>query len=251
MRLAEGEEQLSVLLLVDGSASMAYPDDAAEMSKWAACVGLACMIAALATRQGDRVGFAIGREGVAELEGRAPSSSRDRLRAIGHALEGGAAGTCPWWSLIESAAAGLPSKAMVVAISDFLDPDPEREDADEALTDALSHLAARGHQVVMLQVLHPDELQFPWSARKLMRFEDPTGRREPIQGPGASLREEYLERLAAHQDDLTRRCEIAGLYLHTVIAEQAELPRGFSSLLARLAGGGPAPDSPVGLDLRS
>src|SRR5690606_41679991 len=88
---------------------------------------------------------------------------------------------------------------------------------------------------VFVQVLHGDELSFPWGERSMLRFEDLRGLRPSLEAPGRSLRDEYLRKLAAHLRRLDERCEAEGLVLvRTTTDEPVE--DAFVGLLDRLAG---------------
>jgi uncharacterized protein (DUF58 family) len=123
----------------------------------------------------------------------------------------------------------------VLLLSDLLDPDPNKPDADELLLRNLAALRSRGHDVVLVQVLHRDELEFPWTERGMLRFEDPRGAREPLEGHAPGLRADYLERLHAHLAGLDRGCADAGLHLHRSVSDEP-LTGALLALLARLAG---------------
>jgi hypothetical protein len=99
----------------------------------------------------------------------------------------------------------------------------------------LGLLRAGGHDVVVVQLLHPDELEFPWTAPRVLQLEDPRGRRPLIEGPGSALREGYLARLDEHLRWLDHACEHAGLLLARVTT-QGDPTGPLLELLARLAG---------------
>jgi len=155
--------------------------------------------------------------------------------ALAQALLREPAGACPWPALLAAAAPALPRRRLVLLFSDLLDPDPADPNADAHLLHDLAALRSRGHDVVLVQVLHRDELEFPWSGRGLWRFEDARGAREPREGHAPSLRAAYLERLGAHLSRLERGCADAGLHLHRCVSDQP-LTAALLGLLARLAG---------------
>ena len=86
--------------------------------------------------------------------------------------------------------------------------------------------------------LHRDELEFPWSDSRLVRFVDRRGLRQPVEGSGAGLRQRYLARIATHLSWLDQTCESHGILLERITTDRALAPT-FMALLARLAG---APD---------
>ena len=92
--------------------------------------------------------------------------------------------------------------------------------------------------MALVQVLHRDELEFPWTQLRVHEFEDPRGRRPTIEGPGASLRAGYLARLEQHLGWLAQACERGGLLLARVVSD-GDPSAQILDLLARL-GGSPA-----------
>ncbi|OIQ40147.1 MAG: hypothetical protein BM560_14230 [Roseobacter sp. MedPE-SWde] len=91
--------------------------------------------------------------------------------------------------------------ARALFISDFLGP-------FEPLERALSKAADRGVHGVLLQVLDPAEERFPFAGRT--RFESVSGALSHETLKAASLRDEYLRRLAERRDALDRLCRAAG-----------------------------------------
>lgn len=260
LRQTEGEDELSLCALVDLSGTMAYGEG--ETSKRRTAAAMVAALAHLALRQGDRFGFATGGDGALGLAHLRPSASASRLGALAAALsEGELRGLCPWRELVAAAAPRLPRRALVVAVSDFLDPcpptggaTPEVEatagpgpegacvSAEEELWGAFAGLRARGHDVVLLQVLHPDELDPPWRGDEFLRILDPKGSRSAIKGTANALKRRYQARFAAHQRALTRHCEANGIYLLRVRSD-APLEEALLDLLARLSGLTPSPSA--------
>lgn len=77
----------------------------------------------------------------------------------------------------------LSRRAMVVVCSDLMDQGVQ-------LLDPLAALRNRGADVVVLHVLHPDEVRFPYDG--MVRFLDLEGTRE-VQVDAHTVREAYLE----------------------------------------------------------
>jgi uncharacterized protein (DUF58 family) len=231
LRQTEAEDELSLVLVFDSSGGMAYGD------KMVTARAVAGGLAWLASRQGDPVGVAIGGNGEVEGNLARPASSRERLAALARVItDHPVRGLCPWDALLAEVSPRLPRRCLTVVISDFLDPSGIGDEAAERrLLRGLAHLRARNHDVVLVQVLHRDEIEFPWRERRMLRFLDVRGHRKPLEGAGQALRDRYLERFAAHQAELEARCEAEGLFLETVVTDQP-LPGLFVSLLARIAG---------------
>ena len=257
IRQTESEEELDLVVLVDGSGGMQYGrEPGGGDQKWRRAGTVAAALASLALRQGDRVGFALGRQQELELAALEPVARRDRLRVLAEAFAGEAAGDCEWERLLEAVAPRLRRRALVVVISDFLDPggrgpgvsaEPNSSSnkpgnkpsidrsADESLIRGLTLLRTGGHDVALVQVLHRDELEFPWDQARVIELEDPRGRRPKLEGAGTSLRAGYLERLHAHLRWLEQSCERGGLLLARVVTDEAPAVQ-LLDLLARLAG---------------
>lgn len=151
---------MSVMLVLDGSASMDFPEGAA--SKWAYARVLAAALAHLVVSQGDTVGLMAMTAG--RLTYLPARGGRPHLRSLFATLERLVpAGT---WSPARGIARGaelLKRRGVVIVISDFQD--------DEAGTQReLRRVARHGHDVSMLQVAAPSELSFPY--RGDVDFED-------------------------------------------------------------------------------
>lgn len=242
LRQTEAEDELSVVFAVDLGGSMAYGEGAAsKLSRTRALVG---GLAWLASRQGDPVGLVTGHAGTVHDALVRPSSGPERLAGIADALGNTTpAGTCPWPSMLEACAPRLPRRSLFIAVSDFLDPSGQAEtaeddDQDRALIGALASIRARGHDVVALQLLHRDEVEFPWADRTTLRFSDLFGLRKPKDGAAAAMRDGYLQAFRAHQARLVDRCDREGLVLHTTHTDE-DVAAAFLGLLARFEGAAP------------
>lgn len=204
VRLADDHALLPTVLLVDASASMAFPDAAAARAhatvhaKWDAACALAVGLAGVAHAAGDPVGLGIvGGEGDGRARTLPPRSRRGVVHEIARALDdvtpGGAAALAP---LVTR----LPSGARVVIVSDFLDADAD------ALRQAAAAHAARGGDVHALHLVAPEELAPP---RDLALAVDPEdGRvRRPFD---AAARAAYLTRFAEWRATVARSWREAG-----------------------------------------
>jgi len=237
LRRTQSEDELSLTLMIDGGAGMDYGEGPQHKLRYAHAI--AGGLAWLAHRQGDPVGMALGHRGSVESALVRPRSGRERLMAIAHQLSASPPeGRCPWGSLLEATAPRLPRRSLLVVLSDLLDPGTGPDDADAVLDELLRGLAqlrARQHDVVLVQVLHRDELSFPWADPSMLRFDDLRKLRPPLEAPGRSLRQGYLERLRAHLTQLDDRCEAEGVVLLRV-ATDTPVEDAFVGVLGRLAG---------------
>ena len=154
---------LSVMLVVDASASMDFPTQSGTaVSKFTFGVLVAAALAYLIIEQGDAAGLITMADGkFVYLPARGGRSHRRTLIAALSRLEPRGS-----WSLDRSivrAGELLKRRGVVLAVSDFYDatPDTYRE---------LRRIRRRGHDVSMLQVLSPEEIGFPFSGET--RVED-------------------------------------------------------------------------------
>lgn len=240
LRRTESEDELSITVVLDGGAGMDYGEGEQHKLRYARAI--AGGLAWLAQRQGDPVGLAVGRQQTVDAALVRPRSGKDRLTALSHRLaEIEPRGRCPWVSLIGTVAPRLPRRSLVVVLSDLLDPGTTDEDADEVQRELISGLAllrARQHDVVLVQVLHRDEIEFPWTERSMIRFEDLRELRPALEAPGRSLRDDYLRRVGEHLEGLRDQCEAEGLVLLPLVTD-LPVEDGFVRLLGRLAGEAP------------
>src|SRR5687768_3574725 len=180
----EEETNLECHILLDLSASMDYRGSA-PMSKLEYGSVLAGSLAFLMNRQRDATGLIAFED---RIVFRMPAGARPgHLHALLLALERLEPGKRsdvgrPLHQLAEA----LTKRSMVVLISDMLD-DPE------PVIKGLKHLKFRGSDVVVFQLLDPNELTFPF--RGASKFRDvETG--DEVTADPASIRTAYLRELA-------------------------------------------------------
>ena len=180
----EEETNLECHILLDQSGSMAYRG-AAPMSKLEYGSVLAASLAFLMNRQRDATGLIAFDE---QIRFRLPAAARPgHLHALLLALERLTPGRLsdvgrPLHQLAEA----LVKRSLIVIISDLLDdPDP--------VIRGLRHLKFRGTDVVVFQVLDPNELTFPFKGAA--KFKDLETDEEVVADP-ARARKDYLRELA-------------------------------------------------------
>jgi uncharacterized protein (DUF58 family) len=186
----EADTNASVSFALDTSASMDFASGA--LSKFDYGRFLTASLAWLSQRQGDRVGLVTF---AGELEEIVPPSTRHLqliLHTLGRARPGGSGRLAP----VLTRAARLMSRAgIVVVVSDCYEE-------PVLVQRAVGALRARGHDVVLFQVLDPAERELPGEGAAT--FEDAeTGERLPLR-PEA-LRQRYQAQLQEHQRELARR----------------------------------------------
>lgn len=238
VRRYEAEDELATTLVLDQSAGLAYPRADDPQSKAAAARSLAAAVAELAYRQSDPIAFATGGDGGVEDTFLRPRASREQANALATVLrDRRPSGVCPWTELTSRVGQGLRRPGIVVVFADLLDPDPHGDPsaALAAFFEGLWALRSRGHVVALVELLHRDELEFPWSDAEIRRFEDLKDARPAVEGSGSSMRDAYLRQLGEHLEVTTRGAEAAGLAHVRAIAGRPLAPV-LIELLTRLSG---------------
>ena len=188
----EEETNLRLSLMVDRSGSMAYGDG--ETNKFDYSASLAASLAYLALRQKDATGlFTFD----TDVSGTVPAkSNQQQLTRILSMLDSvGTDGRTDLVRVARQIAQGIPKRGLVVIISDLLGID--------SLVDGLKVLRQRGHDVVLLHVLHDDEVQFEFNGAT--RFEGLESDEFLNCNPRA-LREGYLEALDEFLEKTKKAC---------------------------------------------
>ena len=214
IRLAEDRSIVPTLIVVDATASMAFPST--TLGKWKSACDLAIGLAAVAHASRDPVGLAIvGGGGMRQLP---PRTRRGIVGEIARALdavapEGSAA--------ISSALAHTRSRTRITVISDFLgDAEDIRRRAGE--------VAAAGGEVHAIHVVAEEELHPPTRSMLVIDPEDPSIARPFV----ADARAAYLERFGAWRGQLAAAWRGEGLtYTMAPTGEPA------SRIVRRVAGG--------------
>ncbi len=203
----EDETNLRCHLLVDHSRSMLYGSVDYTKSDYART--LAATLAWFLNAQGDAVGLFTFDERVRDF---LPARHRHgHLRQLMLALETEPAGEETNLNEPLRRVAELARKrGLVVLISDLLAPVDELERN-------LGRLTASGQEVVIFQILDPNELAFDF--RGPMLFQEIESRRELYLDPRA-IRLEYQQRLAGHNQNLEIICRKLGVAFHRAITNQ-------------------------------
>ena len=194
----EEETNLDCHVMIDASGSMAYGSGPMTKFEYGAC--LAASLGYLINRQRDACGLtAFDEKMVAML----PASSRPgHLRAMLLTLDRLRPGSRtdvakPLHQLADS----LVKRGMVVLISDLLDE-------PDAVIRGLKHFTFRGNDVIVFQILDPDEIDFPFE--RATRFEDLETTEEIMAVPGA-VRDHYLSEIGALMTRYRRQLGAAGI----------------------------------------
>jgi uncharacterized protein (DUF58 family) len=189
VRETEWEAAQSVWLWRDASPSMDYHSSAQLQTKRGRADLLLVALAALLVRGGERASL-IG-SGLPPLSGRV---ALNRIAALIDRPTAGDGASLPGFQ-------PLPRYAQLVLIGDFLSP----LDEIHAAVGRYSASGLRGH---MLQILDPAEETLPFDGR--VRFDGIESDDSVLISRVETVRQEYVERLAAHRDGLAAIARPAG-----------------------------------------
>jgi len=194
----EEETNLDCHVLLDVSASMGYGSRGVTKMQYGSM--LAASLAYLMNRQRDAVGLTTFDEAIVSML--PPSARAGHLRSLLVTLDRLTLGSKTDVSKpLHRLADGIVRRGMVVVISDLLD-EPER------VVDGLRHFRFRGTDVIVFQLLDPDELTFPFE--RAARFRDMEMGDELMAVP-AVVRADYLKELGQTIDTYKRDLSSAGI----------------------------------------
>jgi uncharacterized protein (DUF58 family) len=149
LKLFRAEEDVVVRLVVDASASL----DFGQPTKLSVAKRLAAAIGYMALASSERAQVVVAGDGLVRVN--EPLRGRGTLARLLREIDvaGSERGT-DLASAIDGTVLRAPRPGMLVVLSDFLDSGPFEA--------ALGRAAAAGHDVAMMQVLSPEELDPPW-----------------------------------------------------------------------------------------
>ena len=184
-----GETNTRLVILLDASASMGYGSGAVTKLQYAKF--LAATLAYLAAQQHDAVGLIVFDEEVGEH--RAPSSRAGKLNGVLHAIDRASPGTGTDLRVpFETFRQFERGRGLVVVISDFYcEPD--------AMLKGVQPLAYQGQDVVLFQLLDPEELEPELKESALMEDME-TG--ESLEVSPIFMRSRYREKIQEHVQEL-------------------------------------------------
>ena len=185
VRRFEGETNTRVTIVLDASASMGFGSKGITKLQYGKY--LAAAFAYLAARQHDPVGLIVFDEVIRQY--RPPTSRAGALSGVIHAIDSVQAGNATDLAgCFERFREHLQRRGLVVVISDlYCDP--------EAMSKAVQPLAYSGHDIVLFQLLDPEERKPQW--RESVVLEDMETQRSISIAP-EDLSERYTQRLEAH-----------------------------------------------------
>lgn len=203
----EDETNLRCYLLVDLSRSMGFRSLEYDKADYAKTV--AATLAYFLTLQRDAVGLIAFDEGIREC---LPARFRPgHLHRLMISLEQALAGTATdLGAPLEQVARTARKRGLIILLSDLLAP-------VETIATRLGHLRSQGHEVVVIRILDPAEINFQFQDESL--FYDLESGRELYVDPQA-VRRQYQERFAEHARELARACSDLGIDFYDLTTDR-------------------------------
>jgi uncharacterized protein (DUF58 family) len=194
IRLSNDRAILPTMIVLDASASMAFP--VATNAKWDLAAKLGVGLGSVARNSGDPVGMVIARESEPlVLAPRMRSSvTHEIIRAVSQTKPAGSAPLSPAVSLAAQTGGRL------VIVTDFLG------DADELLSVA-SRWVVAGREVHAIHIVAREEID-PSHESAMVADPEAADIRRPMIG---EARDQYIERFSAWRDDLSHQWSDAGV----------------------------------------
>ena len=217
----EDETNLRSFLLVDTSNSMQYGDAAGKNNKLTHAALLAAALGFLLLRQGDSVGLLTFGDRLGTYI--PPRARPDHFWNLVHTLERAPVGgsTDITRALSHIAEVG-GRRAVIFVFSDCLE-------FDLKFVSICRQLRRRRHHVQVFQVLHPDEVDFPFE--ELTLFEELESAQTELADP-RGMRAQYLAEMKAFCDDIRRRLLEGDVGYRRVLTTDAPEP-----MLRQVVGG--------------
>lgn len=201
----EEETNLPIVLIVDASESMAYgsPRAAEPWTKYDHATSLAATLAYLAHKQQDAVGLAVFDKSLAKFL--PPSNSTMQWRSIIEELARvPRVEKTDTGKVIDVITEQISRRSLVIVVSDFFDD-------LASIQRGLKHLRHRKHEVIALQVLDHQEIEFNFDDVTLFKGMESLG--DLLIEPTA-LRKAYVEQMTAATDALAGTCRRLGVEYH-------------------------------------
>jgi uncharacterized protein (DUF58 family) len=209
IKLFEEEEDLAVHFLVDASKSMNWGET--DTNKFDYARKLAAALGTIALSAGDQITVSfLTPTGTGAQYGPA-RGNHHTLRLLTYLEKQPAAGQTHLNQALQTYALAARRPGLTFVISDLLDPN--------GYETGLGRLQARGHELVLIHLLAPDELD-PQLAGDLRFVDTETGYAQEVSLDGG-IRDLYRTRVAAWQDEIRLYCqkrEIHYLPLSTAIS---------------------------------
>jgi uncharacterized protein (DUF58 family) len=194
----EEESNLRATLVLDCSASMRYGSGALTKFEYAGVA--AASLATLLVEQQDPVGLALFDRQTGEVL--PPAATQAQLaRVIGLLEQAKPDRETDLGSVLQVLCEKIKKRGMTIIVSDLL------TDLD-SFYDGLRRLQYRGHEVLVIHVLDPDEIDLPFN--DLIMFRDIEGSEELLAEPWA-FRKAYQAAMQEFIDGVRRGCGDRGI----------------------------------------
>lgn len=204
VRQKEWQAAQTVWLWADVGQSMQFSSAKYVETKAHRAAVLAMAMAILLVRGGERVGL-LGANGLGAAGG------NTQLTRIAYQLNTSTSEVDYDSTSLET----IQPHARAVLLSDFL--------TDQgALIAEMKRAASRGVRGILLQVLDPQEEQFPFGGRTIFQSVGKTLEHETQRA--RDIRQAYLDRLAARQQELRVAARNTGWHFHSLSTEGSALP---------------------------
>jgi uncharacterized protein (DUF58 family) len=193
------ETNLHLILIVDASESMGFGSvkgaEGGSWTKYDHATAIAASLAYMAIQQQDSVGLAIFDQVLSRYF--KPSNHPGQWKVVVSELQ-----QVPRWNktntgrILDQIAEKLNHRSLIVILSDFFDD-------IAGIKNGLRHLRYKKHEIMMFQVLDPQEIEFPFEDVTLFKGLEEMG--ELLTEP-RSLRDGYLEQLATFTESCKKLC---------------------------------------------
>ncbi len=226
----EEETNLPILLVVDASESMGFGSLTDEKknrwTKFDHATAIAAALAYLALKQQDAVGLAIFDQALSRFF--RPSNAATQWKLVIEELT-----HIPKWNktdtgkVLDDVAEKITNRSLVIVISDFFDD-------LESLKRGLRHLRYRKHEVIVMQVMDHQEIEFPFEDVTLFKGMEEMGQ---LLAEPRALRDAYLEQMNLFTDGLKQVCRSMGIDYHRFDSSEgldAQLSMFLAGRMARM-----------------
>ncbi len=198
----DDETNLQALMIVDASGSMNF--GLSTVTKWQYAQMAAASLAHLLLRQRDSVGMALVANGLLDYVKPQPRANHlARILDLLRIVQPGGPSTLS--DVVSGLTGRLKRRGMVILLSDCFGDVP-------ALKHTLEQFCFRGHDVVVVQILAPEELTFPFRREAFFQDLELHGR---MQVNPNTVRKAYLKEFQAFMDQLHKATTDIGADLMT------------------------------------
>jgi len=204
----EDETNLRVYLALDRSASMNFSGNG-KVTKYSFACRLAAALGYVVVKARDSVGLTLYADKV-DVMMEAKNSLlhlNNLLKTVQEHPPGSTSGIA---DALHQIAGSVGRRALIVVISDLLGD-------DDAIRTALAHLRKQNHDLIVLHVLDPVELDLSFS--KPSEFQDlETGERLPVDPRG--IGDAYRKAFGAYLEDIQKHCQGLNIDYRLVRSDQ-------------------------------